>query len=72
MSNDTKRPIDDLIYKLSKIRDELGSHHKGDGEVSFWIDDKKLALVSVEPTRAFGCGCWVGVELEFKEVEDGD
>jgi hypothetical protein len=62
--------LNDLIAQITNIRDECNweAHPFGkDLELTFWIDDKKYAITSVESKQAFGCGCWIGVDFGIEE-----
>lgn len=60
--------ISKLISALQSIQDEVGTGGKhsnisGDVNIMCYDSDIDLDIVSVEPDRVMGCGCWIGAYL---------
>ena len=69
--------IEDAIKFADRIKflcEELVDNHgrDADDKITFYVEMKdesfyELELDSVEIDRRLGCGCWIGVDIDFKE-----
>lgn len=68
---DLKAEVDVIQADVMCDGEGTGSH-RYPSSISVYCDElgKWFTIESIEPSRAMGCGCWDGIEINIKVEED--
>jgi hypothetical protein len=68
--------VKELLDKINKLNKEIQcdgntiASHKIKSSVIVSDTENRYEIVDIQPTMLFGCGCWDGIDIIIKKVDE--